>query len=66
MVRYYYYISTLDRPDKDADLNPALQRSHHEHKGRYGYRRITAEVHNLLDLFNGEVITYAVESRPIY
>ncbi|WP_157261827.1 IS3 family transposase, partial [Paenibacillus sp. A3] len=137
---YYYWVSTFDRPDKDADLKSRITAIYHEHKGRYGYRRITDQLHNeghsvnhkkvqrimrelglksivrmkkyrsykgtvgkiapnildrnfqakkpnekwvtditefhlfgeklylspMLDLFNGEIITYTIESRPVY
>ncbi|MFF2447572.1 IS3 family transposase [Neobacillus sp. NPDC058068] len=43
---YYYWIKTFDRPDKDAELKTLIQAIYHEHKGRYGYRRITAELKN--------------------
>jgi putative transposase len=137
---YYYWVSTIDRPDKDADLKSRITALYHEHKGRYGYRRITDELHNegrsvnhkkvqrvmreldlkcivrmkkyrsykgtvgkiapnilernfnatkpnekwvtditefklfgeklymspMMDLFNGEIITYTIDSRPVY
>ncbi|MFF2450275.1 IS3 family transposase [Neobacillus sp. NPDC058068] len=43
---YYYWVKTFDRPDKDAELKSLIQAIYHEHKGRYGYRRITAELKN--------------------
>lgn len=43
---YYYLVKTLGRPDKDADLKSRISAIYHEHKGRYGYRRITHELHN--------------------
>jgi putative transposase len=133
-------VSTFDRPDKDADLMSLVTAIYHEHKGRYGYRRITDELYNqghlvnhkkvqrimgelglksivrmkkyrsykgtvgkiapnvldrkfiattpnekwvtditefhlfgeklymspMLDLYNGEIITYTIDSRPVY
>ncbi|MED3561606.1 IS3 family transposase [Bacillus xiapuensis] len=43
---YYYWVSTFNRPDKDAELKTLIQAIYHEHKGRYGYRRITNELKN--------------------
>jgi putative transposase len=137
---YYYWVSTFDRPDQDADLKSRITAIYHEHQGRYGYRRITDELRNegrsvnhkkvqrimrelglkcivrmkkyrsykgtvgkiapnildrdfhatkpnekwvtditefhlfgeklylspMLDLFNGEIITYTIGSRPVY
>jgi transposase InsO family protein len=36
----------LSQPDKDAELKSLIQAIYHEHKGRYGYRRIKAELKN--------------------
>ncbi|WP_455565092.1 IS3 family transposase [Akkermansia biwaensis] len=34
------------QPDKYADAKTAIETICHEHEGRYGYRRITAELRN--------------------
>lgn len=36
----------MSRPDKNAELKSLIQAIYHEHKGRYGYRRIKAELKN--------------------
>ena len=41
---YYYWEKRLDRTDKYADVKVAIQSIYHEHKGRYGYRRIAKEL----------------------
>ena len=41
---YYYWEKRLNRHDKYADVKVAIQSIYHEHKGRYGYRRITKEL----------------------
>ncbi|WP_155982705.1 IS3 family transposase [Paucisalibacillus sp. EB02] len=43
---YYYWVRQFDRPDKDAELKTLIQAIYHEHKGRYGYRRIKDELEN--------------------
>ena len=43
---YYYWEKRLNRHDKYADVKVAIQSIYHEHKGRYGYRRITKELKN--------------------
>ncbi|MCS7465044.1 IS3 family transposase [Paenibacillus doosanensis] len=137
---YYYWVATLERPDKDADVKARIKAIYDEHRGRYGYRRIRDQLHNeghqinhkrvqrmmgelglkctvrmkkyrsykgnvgkiapnvldrnfkakkpnekwvtditefklfgekvylapMLDLFSGEIITYTIESRPVY
>lgn len=41
---FYYYLKRLDQPDKEEALKAELTAIYHQHKGRYGYRRITAVV----------------------
>ena len=41
---YYYYCKQLDKPDKYAEIKTEIRRIYDESKGRYGYRRITAEL----------------------
>ena len=36
----------MKQPDKHAEEKEVIQQIFHENKGRYGYRRITAEMHN--------------------
>ena len=35
----------MQKPDKYADAKATIETIYHENKGRYGYRRITAELH---------------------
>lgn len=41
---YYYWEKQLNKADKYADVKEAITVIYHEHKGRYGYRRITKEL----------------------
>ena len=43
---YYYHLKQLDKPDKDQKLKTEIQAIFTEHKGNYGYRRITLELRN--------------------
>lgn len=43
---FYYHLSRLNQPDKFAVLRAKVLKIYHLHKGRYGYRRITTELHN--------------------
>ncbi|WP_161602049.1 IS3 family transposase, partial [Aliiglaciecola lipolytica] len=38
---YYYHRNTLNRPSSNTDLRVKIRDIYHNHKGRYGYRRIT-------------------------
>ncbi|PYF01282.1 transposase InsO family protein [Ureibacillus chungkukjangi] len=41
---YYYWEKRLNRDDKYAEVKAVIQSIYHEHKGRYGYRRIAKEL----------------------
>lgn len=43
---YYYYAKCRTAEDKYSEIKEQITTIHHENKGRYGYRRITAELHN--------------------
>jgi transposase InsO family protein len=41
---YYYHEKRLTKAAKYSDVKETITAIYHEHKGRYGYRRITAEL----------------------
>lgn len=43
---YYYYLKRIKQPDKYAEIKEQIKEIYHENQGRYGYRRITDELHN--------------------
>ena len=43
---YYYYLKRSKAPDKYTEIKKEIYQIYHENKGRYGYRRITAELRN--------------------
>ena len=43
---FYYYLKRMKQPDKYIKLKEIIKNIFKEHKGRYGYRRITMELHN--------------------
>ena len=43
---YYYYLKQLNKEDKYKKIKEEIKSIYHENKGRYGYRRITMELHN--------------------
>ena len=38
---YYYQLKELDGLDKDKELKTEIQTIYNDHKGNYGYRRVT-------------------------
>ena len=43
---YYYHLKQMQKPDKYAAVKENITAIYHENQGRYGYRRITMELHN--------------------
>ena len=43
---YYYHLKQLNQVDKDQAIKVEIQAIYDEHKGNYGYRRITLELRN--------------------
>ena len=43
---FYYYRKKMKLYDKYAEIKTQITEIYHKHKGRYGYRRITLELHN--------------------
>ena len=41
---YYYWVKQFTRPDKYKEVKEIIKQIFDEHKGRYGYRRITLEL----------------------
>jgi transposase InsO family protein len=43
---FYYHLKKMRQPDKHEVAKAEITAIYHENKGRYGYRRITAELRN--------------------
>lgn len=43
---FYYHLNRMKEPDKYKEIKEEIIAIYHENKGRYGYRRITLELHN--------------------
>ena len=43
---YYYHLKQLNQEDKNHTVKNEIQTIYNEHKGNYGYRRITLELRN--------------------
>lgn len=43
---YYYYVKQSEKSDKYKVIKDQITAIYHENQGRYGYRRITLELHN--------------------
>ena len=55
---YYYYLEQSKKEDKYTTIKDEIIAIYHENQGRYGYRRITMELHN-----RGYVINHKTVQR---
>ncbi|SDY47316.1 Integrase core domain-containing protein [Eubacterium barkeri] len=55
---YYYHTKQQEKPDKYGEIKEQITAIYHENKGRYGYRRITDELH-----IRGYVINHKTVQR---
>lgn len=53
---FYYYVSRLNNPDSYATLREKISQVYAKNKCRYGYRRITVELHNEGILINHKTV----------
>jgi putative transposase len=53
---FYYHRKRRNAADKYKDEKQEIERIYHLHKGRYGYRRVTAEMKNLGYLINHKTV----------
>lgn len=54
---FYYHIRRLKKADKYAEIKKQITQIFHEHRGRYGYRRITQELKNRGFCVNHKAVT---------
>lgn len=53
---FYYQAKVQQMADRDSNLKERIQAIYEEHKGRYGYRRITAALRQAGDLINHKAV----------
>ena len=53
---FYYHLKQLQAPDKYDSLRKQINYIFHVNKGRYGYRRITMELHNNSIIINHKTV----------
>jgi putative transposase len=53
---YYYWVKQINRTDKYSNVKEVIQEIFDEHQSRYGYRRITMELHNRGYLLNHKTV----------
>lgn len=53
---FYYCLKQLSQKDRQGDLKAKIKQVYHNHKGRYGYRRITMEIRQQGTLVNHKTV----------
>lgn len=53
---YYYQLNLMNTGDRFAPLKASIQSVQQEHKGRYGYRRMTAALRNAGQMVNSKTV----------
>ena len=53
---YYYHSNRQNKEDKYAQAKAEIRAIYHENKGRYGYRRVTDELHNRGIMLNHKTV----------
>lgn len=53
---FYYQLNRIKEPDKYKEIKEEITAIYHENKGRYGYRRITLELHNRGFIINHKTV----------
>ncbi len=62
---YYYYIKHMKDEDKYREIKEQITDIFHENKGRYGYRRITMEMHNRGYVINHKTVLRLMKETKI-
>lgn len=62
---FYYHRARLERGDKHTELKQRITILYHKHKGRYGYRRITAALKQLGCLHNHKLIAKLMHNMTL-
>jgi putative transposase len=58
---FYYHLNRTKVTDKYSLQEDEIKKIFHEHKGRYGYRRVTAEMRNRSYIINHKTVKKLME-----
>ena len=59
---YYYHLKQLDQTDNNQTIKAEIQAIFTEHKGNYGYRRMTLELRNCSFIVNHKKVQRLMKS----
>ncbi len=63
---YYYHTKSQSKPDKYASIRPVISQIFIDNKGRYGYRRITAELKKRALVINHKTVQRLMKELNLY
>lgn len=62
---FYYHLKRLQKPDKYTEEVEEISTIYHENKGRYGYRRITTELHRRGFVLNHKTVQRLMKQQGL-
>ncbi|XID74446.1 IS3 family transposase [Alkanindiges sp. WGS2144] len=62
---YFYHQQSFKMDDKYSELKQQIKAIYHQHKGRYGYRRITLTLKNLGNVINHKCVQRLMQSMGL-
>jgi transposase InsO family protein len=63
---YYYYAKRRTESDKYSEVKEQITSIYHQNRGRYGYRRITMELHNRGHVINHKTIQRLMKDMGLF
>jgi transposase InsO family protein len=63
---YYYYAKRRAEPEKYKEIKQQITEIYEENKGRYGYRRITDELHNRGNVINHKTVQRLMREMGLF
>jgi putative transposase len=63
---YYYYARRRTETDKYSEVKEQITNIYHQNRGRYGYRRITMELHNRGHVINHKTIQRLMKDLGLF
>jgi putative transposase len=63
---YYYYARRRKTPDKYSAVKEQITGIYHANRGRYGYRRITLELHNQGQIINHKTVQRLMKDLGLF
>lgn len=63
---YYYYEKRWAKPDKYSEIKEQITKIYKENNGRYGYRRITDELHNRGKAINHKTVQRLMREMGLF